>query len=86
MNKFSRFLLAFGGAVAGLPVLAEDGAGAIDISPATGVLTKMTTAVESYWSSATPFITAVVGIVVVAALIWAGVRLFKGGTSKISGR
>lgn len=84
MNKFSRCLLAFGGAVAGLPVLAADGD--IDITPATGVLTKLQTAIESYWAEAEPFIVSVVGLVVVAALIWAGVRLFKGGTSKISGR
>lgn len=84
MYKFSRVLLAFGGAVAGLPVLAAEGD--IDITPATGVLTKLQTAIESYWTAAEPFIVSVVGLVVVAALIWAGVRLFKGGTSKISGR
>lgn len=83
MNKFSR-LLAFAGALAGLPALAAEGD--IDITPATGVLTKLQTAIQAYWTAAEPFIVSVVGIVVVAALIWAGVRLFKGGTSKISGR
>lgn len=83
MSKFSR-LLAFAAAAVGLPALAAEGD--IDITPATGVLTKMQTAVESYWTSAEPFIVAIIGIVVVASLIWAGVRLFKGGTSKISGR
>lgn len=67
-----------------LPVLAAEGD--IDITTATGVLTKLQTAIEGYWTAAQPFILAVVGMVVVAALIWAGVRLFKGGTSKISGR
>lgn len=80
-----RLLFALAVMMAGLPVLAE-GEGNIDISAATGVLTKLKTAIESFWTEAEPFIVSVVGLVVVAALIWAGVRLFKGGTAKISGR
>lgn len=84
MNKFRKVWLAVAGVACGLPLLAAEGD--IDITPATDVLTKMKTAIQSYWDQAEPFIISVVGLVVVAALIWAGVRLFKGGASKISGR
>lgn len=85
MNRLFRISCVTVGAVlCSTPLLAAEGD--IDITPATGLLTKMQTAIESYWTSAEPFLIAVVGLVVVAALIWAGVRLFKGGASKISGR
>lgn len=84
MNRFRKFCTAFGAVLCGAPLFAAEGD--IDITPATTLLTKMKAAIESYWTQAEPFLIAVVGLVVVAALIWAGVRLFKGGASKISGR
>lgn len=81
LNRAFVIATTFGG---GLSALAAEGD--IDITVATGTLDKLKTAIDSYWTAAQPFILGVVGMVVVAALIWAGVRLFKGGTSKISGR
>lgn len=83
---FRRATLAVGACFCGLPLLAQDASTAIDITPATDVLDAMKDALNSFWESAEPFIITVVGLVVVAALIWAGVRLFKGGASKVSGR
>ena len=84
MNKFRKFCGIVGAVLCSAPLIAAEGD--MDITPATDVLTKMKGAIESYWTQAEPFIIAVVGLVVVSALIWAGVRLFKGGASKISGR
>lgn len=82
--SFRRAFALAGAFVLSLPLFAAEGD--IVITPATDVLTKMQTALTSYWDAAQPFIVAIVGIVVVVALIWAGVRLFRGGASKISGR
>lgn len=83
-NSFRKACLMAGGVLGCVPLFAAEGD--IDITGATTVLTKMQTAVESYWTAAQPFVIAIVGIAVVVSLIWAGLRLFRGGTSKISGR
>lgn len=89
MNKFIvhnyRRALALLVGVGVFPALAA-AEGNIDVTAATDVLNKLQNALNTYWEAAQPFVVAIVGIVVVASLIWAGVRLFRGGTSKISGR
>lgn len=80
MKKFLATLAAcFGfGAVA----LAEDAA-AIDVTTATTALTDMKTALSTYWTAAQPIIVWVLGIALVAGLIFLGYKLFNKGTKKV---
>lgn len=56
---------------------------AIDITAATGALDSMQTAVESYWTAAQPVVVAIIGIALVATLLWVGYKLIRKGSNKI---
>lgn len=84
MNKFiARASAAVAVVFSCACAIAEDNANAIDITTATGALDTMKTAVTSYWTAAQPVLVAVIGIALVATLIWVGYKLLRKGANKI---
>lgn len=63
--------------------MGEGSANAIDTSSATAALTQMQTAVTGYWEAAQPVVIAIIGIALVATLIWVGYKLIRKGSNKI---
>lgn len=56
---------------------------AIDISSATSGLTQLGDAVSSYWEAAQPIVLSVIGIALVATLLWVGYKLIRKGANKV---
>ena len=71
-------------ALVGVSAHAETGTdNAIDVTSATTAITSMQTAVTSYWTAAQPVVLSVLGIALVAMLIWLGFKLIRKGSNKI---
>lgn len=75
----------------GLPVLGAvasalaegEGGSAIDVSSATTAIENMQTAAETWWSSAQPVFLAIIGVALVATLIWCGYKLIRKAVGKV---
>lgn len=75
----------------GLPVLGTavsafadgEASGAIDITAASGAIDSMKDAATSWWQAAQPVFLAVVGIALVATLIWCGYKLIRKAVGKV---
>lgn len=86
MNKLLTKLSAlFSLAVAfAFSALADgEGGNAIDVSSATTALSDMQTAATTWWNAAQPVVLAVIGLALVATLIWGGYKLIRKGVNKI---
>lgn len=81
MKKFLLGLPVLGAAAS---ALAEgEGGAAIDVTAATTAITNMQTAAETWWDAAQPVFLAVVGVALVATLIWCGYKLIRKAVGKV---
>lgn len=80
MKKF-LFAIPMIGSVAS--AFAEGQAGSIDVSAATTAITNMQTAATTWWAAAQPVFLAVVGVALVATLIWCGYKLIRKAVGKV---
>lgn len=87
MHKFFNRLrrAVFGlAAVSGLSAFAEgEASSTIDVGAATSAIQSLQTAVGTYWDSARPVIIYIVGLALVALLIWVGFKLVRRAVSKV---
>lgn len=64
--------------------LAEgEGGASIDVSAATTAISNMKDAADTWWDAAQPVFLAVVGVALVATLIWCGYKLIRKAVGKI---
>lgn len=63
--------------------MGEGSSDAIDISSATSGLEQLGDAMSSYWETAQPIVLSVIGIALVATLLWVGYKLIRKGANKV---
>lgn len=86
LSRWFAPALAFCASLVGVSAFAENGSGstnAIDVELATDAIEEMQTAVSTYWTAAQPVVLSVLGIALVATLIWLGFKLIRKGSNKI---
>lgn len=86
LSRWFAPALAFCASLVGVSAFAENGSGstnAIDVELATDAIEQMQTAVSTYWTAAQPVVLSVLGIALVATLIWLGFKLIRKGSNKI---
>lgn len=81
MKKFLYSALAF--ASAPLAVFAEGQGDAIDVTKASQSIESMKTAITTWWDAAQPVILAIIGVALVATLIFLGYKLIRKGVNKV---
>lgn len=86
LSRWFAPALAFCASLVGVSAFAENGSGStntIDVELATDAIKEMQTAVSTYWTAAQPVVLSVLGIALVATLIWLGFKLIRKGSNKI---
>lgn len=88
LSRWFAPALAFCASLVGVSAFADTGSGssstnAIDVELATDAIEEMQTAVSTYWTAAQPVVLSVLGIALVATLIWLGFKLIRKGSNKI---
>lgn len=60
----------------------ESSSSTIDLTPATTALSNMSTAVQTWIGTATPYLVGILGAALAVTLVWVAWKFIKKGTSK----